>query len=140
MSAVVRCFIDRFFPNNDAGYTVTIAGLDYSGKTTLLYLLKQGEIVHTIPTMGSNIETIEASTASGRVLKFTGWDVGTGCANPRTITSLFAVHGEAMIWVVDISNLDYLRDNVEVLTSVLEDVDAYRLKDGVAAKDYPILM
>ena len=33
-------------------------GLDAAGKTTILYKLKLGEIVTTIPTIGFNVETV----------------------------------------------------------------------------------
>jgi len=46
-------------------------GLDAAGKTTLLYILKLGEIQTIIPTIGFNVETVEF-----RNLKFTVWDVG----------------------------------------------------------------
>jgi GTPase SAR1 family protein len=32
-----------------------ILGLDAAGKTTIIYKLKLGEIVSTIPTIGSNV-------------------------------------------------------------------------------------
>ena len=34
-------------------------GLDAAGKTTILYKLKLGEIVTTIPTIGFNVESVE---------------------------------------------------------------------------------
>jgi GTPase SAR1 family protein len=34
-------------------------GLDAAGKTTVLYKLKLGERVTTIPTIGFNVETVE---------------------------------------------------------------------------------
>ncbi|KAJ6526876.1 ADP-ribosylation factor family-domain-containing protein, partial [Mycena vulgaris] len=46
-------------------------GLDAAGKTTILYKLKVGEIVTTIPTIGSNVETVEYKNIS-----FTVWDIG----------------------------------------------------------------
>ena len=46
-------------------------GLDAAGKTTILYKLKLGEIVTTIPTIGFNVETVEY-----RNIAFTVWDVG----------------------------------------------------------------
>ncbi|KAI5611219.1 ADP-ribosylation factor 4, partial [Silurus asotus] len=46
-------------------------GLDAAGKTTILYKLKLGEIVTTIPTIGFNVETVEY-----RNICFTVWDVG----------------------------------------------------------------
>ena len=49
----------------------TYSGLDAAGKTTILYKLKLGEIVTTIPTIGFNVETVEYKNIS-----FTVWDVG----------------------------------------------------------------
>lgn len=39
-----------------------IWGLDAAGKTTILYKLKLGEVVTTIPTIGFNVETVEYKT------------------------------------------------------------------------------
>lgn len=46
-------------------------GLDNAGKTTILFKLKVGEIVHTIPTVGFNVDTLEYKNIS-----FTVWDIG----------------------------------------------------------------
>ncbi len=46
-------------------------GLDAAGKTTILYKLKLGEVVTTIPTIGFNVETVEYKN-----INFTCWDVG----------------------------------------------------------------
>eukprot|EP01084_Bolivina_argentea_P166287 288732_1 len=43
------------------GYSILIVGLDSAGKTTLLYKLKLGETVTTIPTIGFNVETVRYS-------------------------------------------------------------------------------
>lgn len=48
-----------------------MVGLDAAGKTTILYKLKLGEVVTTIPTIGFNVETVEYKNIS-----FTVWDVG----------------------------------------------------------------
>ncbi len=37
---------------------ILLLGLDAAGKTTVLYKLKLGEIVTTIPTIGFNVESI----------------------------------------------------------------------------------
>ncbi|KAL9327629.1 hypothetical protein ACSQ67_002632 [Phaseolus vulgaris] len=50
---------------------ILMVGLDAAGKTTILYKLKLGEIVTTIPTIGFNVETVEYKNVS-----FTVWDVG----------------------------------------------------------------
>ena len=36
------------------------SGLDAAGKTTILYKMKLGEVVTTIPTIGFNVETLMA--------------------------------------------------------------------------------
>ena len=38
---------------------MSIIILKWQGKTTILYKLKLGEIVTTIPTIGFNVETVE---------------------------------------------------------------------------------
>ena len=50
---------------------ILAVGLDAAGKTTILYQLKLGEVVTTIPTIGFNVETVEYKNIS-----FTVWDVG----------------------------------------------------------------
>lgn len=42
----------------------TKVGLDAAGKTTILYKLKLGEVVTTIPTIGFNVETVEYKNIS----------------------------------------------------------------------------
>ena len=49
---------------------ILMVGLDAAGKTTILYKLKLGEIVTTIPTIGFNVETVEYKNIS-----FTVWDL-----------------------------------------------------------------
>ena len=46
-------------------------GLDAAGKTTILYKLKLGQDVTTIPTVGFNVETVTYKN-----VKFNVWDVG----------------------------------------------------------------
>ena len=46
-------------------------GLDNAGKTTILFKLKMGEYVTTIPTVGFNVETVTYKN-----VKFNVWDVG----------------------------------------------------------------
>ena len=46
-------------------------GLDAAGKTTILYKLKLGEVLTSVPTIGFNVETVEYKR-----LKMSVWDVG----------------------------------------------------------------
>jgi tripartite motif-containing protein 23 len=50
---------------------VVTLGLDGSGKTSILFKLKQNEFVQSIPTIGFNVEALEYKN-----IKFTVWDVG----------------------------------------------------------------
>ena len=45
-----------------------MVGLDAAGKTTILYKLKLGEIVTTIPTIGFNVEVRGVGAQSPSVL------------------------------------------------------------------------
>ncbi|KAJ4967203.1 hypothetical protein NE237_019052 [Protea cynaroides] len=47
---------------------ILMVGLDAAGKTTILYKLKLGQIVNTIPTIGFNVETVGYKNVS-----FTVW-------------------------------------------------------------------
>ena len=57
---------------------ILMVGLDAAGKTTILYKLKLGEIVTTIPTIGFNVETVEA-----RFLLFQGKRTPSACLLAR---------------------------------------------------------
>ena len=74
MGSVIRRLIDRLYPDSQRPM-VTISELDYSRKTTLLYLLKLGQIVITIPSIGFNVETIDIKTSSSKPFRVTGWDI-----------------------------------------------------------------
>ena len=50
---------------------ILMLGLDGAGKTTILYKLKLGDNITTIPTIGFNVETLEYKN-----INFTVWDVG----------------------------------------------------------------
>ena len=50
---------------------ILMLGLDAAGKTTILYKLKLGEVIQSVPTIGFNVESVEYKN-----IKFTVWDVG----------------------------------------------------------------
>lgn len=70
-------------------------GLDAAGKTTILYKLKLGEIVTTIPTIGFNVETVEYKN-----ICFTVWDVG-GQDKIRPLWRHYFQNTQGFIFVVD---------------------------------------
>ena len=74
---------------------ILMVGLDAAGKTTILYKLKLGESVTTIPTIGFNVETVEYKN-----LKFTMWDVG-GQDKLRPLWRHYFQNTNGVIFVVD---------------------------------------
>jgi len=69
MGLAITKLFDRFFGKKDM--RILMLGLDAAGKTTILYKLKLGEVVSSVPTIGFNVETVEYKN-----IKFTVWDVG----------------------------------------------------------------
>lgn len=74
---------------------LSAVGLDAAGKTTILYKLKLGEIVTTIPTIGFNVETVEYKN-----ICFTVWDVG-GQDKIRPLWRHYFQNTQGLIFVVD---------------------------------------
>ncbi|XP_043960253.1 ADP-ribosylation factor-like 8 isoform X1 [Gambusia affinis] len=58
-----------YFCNQE--HKVIIVGLDNAGKTTILYQFLMNEVVHTSPTIGSNVEEIVVKNTH-----FLMWDIG----------------------------------------------------------------
>uniref|UniRef100_A0A8C2DM14 ADP-ribosylation factor n=1 Tax=Cyprinus carpio TaxID=7962 RepID=A0A8C2DM14_CYPCA len=90
-------------------------GLDAAGKTTVLYKLKLGEVVTTIPTIGFNVETVEYKNIS-----FAVWDVG-GQSKIRGLWKYYYQHTEGLIFVVDSSDHDRIETAAEELNAMLEE-------------------
>lgn len=84
---------DRLFGKKEM--RILMVGLDAAGKTTILYKLKLGEIVTTIPTIGFNVETVEYKNIS-----FTVWDVG-GQDKIRPLWRHYYQNTQGVIFVVD---------------------------------------
>uniref|UniRef100_A0A2K5C8S4 ADP ribosylation factor 1 n=1 Tax=Aotus nancymaae TaxID=37293 RepID=A0A2K5C8S4_AOTNA len=72
---------------------ILMVGLDAAGTTTILYKLKLGEIVTTIPTTGFNVETVEYKNIS-----FTVWDMG-GQDKIRPLWRHYFQNTQALIFV-----------------------------------------
>ena len=79
---------------------ILMVGLDAAGKTTILFKLKLGEVVTTIPTIGFNVETVEYKN-----LKFTMWDVG-GQDKLRPLWRHYFQNTNGVIFVVDSNDRD----------------------------------
>ena len=94
---------------------ILMVGLDAAGKTTILYKLKLGEVVTTIPTIGFNVETVEY-----RNISFTVWDVG-GQEKIRRLWRHYYTGSNGIIFVVDSNDRDRVDDVREELMRILSD-------------------
>ncbi|EMG47467.1 ARF1 ADP-ribosylation factor [Candida maltosa Xu316] len=101
---------------------ILMVGLDAAGKTTILYKLKLGEIVTTIPTIGFNVETVEYKNIS-----FTVWDVG-GQDKIRPLWRYYFQNTQGIIFVVDSNDRDRVNEAREELQSMINEDE---LKEAV---------
>ena len=94
---------------------ILMVGLDAAGKTTILYKLKLGEIVTTIPTIGFNVETVEYKNIS-----FTVWDVG-GQDKIRPLWRHYFQNTQGVIFVVDSNDRDRIGEAAEELQRIVNE-------------------
>ncbi|KAG8421356.1 Arf GTPase arf1, variant 2 [Metarhizium acridum] len=94
---------------------ILMVGLDAAGKTTILYKLKLGEIVTTIPTIGFNVETVEYKN-----IQFTVWDVG-GQDKIRPLWRHYFQNTQGIIFVVDSNDRDRVVEAREELQRMLNE-------------------
>lgn len=92
---------------------ILMVGLDAAGKTTILFKLKLGEVVTTIPTIGFNVETVEYKN-----LKFTMWDVG-GQDKLRPLWRHYFQNTNGVIFVVDSNDRDRIGQARDELQKML---------------------
>ncbi|KAH9524914.1 hypothetical protein Btru_028246 [Bulinus truncatus] len=94
---------------------ILMVGLDAAGKTTILYKLKLGEIVTTIPTIGFNVETVEYKNIS-----FTVWDVG-GQDKIRPLWRHYFQNTQGLIFVIDSNDRERIGEAREELMRMLNE-------------------
>ena len=98
MGLAISKLFDRIFGKKEM--RILMLGLDAAGKTTILYKLKLGEVVSSVPTIGFNVETVEYKN-----IKFTVWDVG-GQDKIRLLWRHYYQNTQGLIFVVDSSDKD----------------------------------
>ncbi|XP_013382791.1 ADP-ribosylation factor 4 [Lingula anatina] len=101
---------------------ILMVGLDAAGKTTILYKLKLGEVVTTIPTIGFNVETVEYKNIS-----FTVWDVG-GQDKIRPLWRHYFQNTQGLIFVVDSNDRERIQEAKEELGKMLQEDE---LRDAI---------
>ncbi|CAH8535273.1 unnamed protein product [Heterobilharzia americana] len=94
---------------------ILMLGLDAAGKTTILYRLKLGSSVSTIPTVGFNVETVTYKN-----VKFNVWDVG-GQEKIRPLWRHYFTGSQGLIFVVDSSDRDRIEEARQELHRIAND-------------------
>lgn len=100
---------------------ILMVGLDAAGKTTILYKLKLGEIVTTVPTIGFNVETVEYKN-----IAFTVWDVG-GQDKIRPLWRHYFQNTQGLIFVVDSNDRERV---LEVRDELMRMLNEDELRDA----------
>jgi len=111
MGLSISTLLSRLFAKKQM--RILMVGLDAAGKTTILYKLKLGEIVTTIPTIGFNVETVEYKNIS-----FTVWDVG-GQDKIRPLWRHYYQNTQGLIYVVDSSDKERIAESKDELHKML---------------------
>ncbi|XP_028986804.1 ADP-ribosylation factor-like protein 14 [Betta splendens] len=96
---------------------VLILGLDNAGKSTLLYRLKHRASACTVPTIGFNVEMLEARR-NRKPIALTLWDVG-GQGKMREHWPSFHADTAAVVFVVDSSDRGRLNEARRELENTL---------------------
>ncbi|XP_078366570.1 ADP-ribosylation factor 6-like [Oculina patagonica] len=105
--------LSKIFGNKEM--RILMLGLDAAGKTTILYKLKLGQSVTTIPTVGFNVETV-----SYKNIKFNVWDVG-GQDKIRPLWRHYYNGTQGLIFVVDCADLDRIDEARTELHRIVND-------------------
>ncbi|KAK7819728.1 hypothetical protein U0070_012334 [Myodes glareolus] len=111
MGLTISSLFSRLFGKKQM--RILMVGLDAAGKTTILYKLKLGEIVTTIPTIGFNVETVEYKN-----ICFTVWDVG-GQDKIRPLWRHYFQNTQGLIFVVDSNDRERIQEGAAVLQKML---------------------
>uniref|UniRef100_A0A8C7Z0R6 ADP-ribosylation factor 4 n=1 Tax=Oryzias sinensis TaxID=183150 RepID=A0A8C7Z0R6_9TELE len=111
MGLTISSLFSRLFGKKQM--RILMVGLDAAGKTTILYKLKLGEIVTTIPTIGFNVETVEYKN-----ICFTVWDVG-GQDKIRPLWRHYFQNTQGLIFVVDSNDRERVAESAEELSKMV---------------------
>uniref|UniRef100_A0A8C5LWF7 ADP-ribosylation factor-like protein 11 n=1 Tax=Leptobrachium leishanense TaxID=445787 RepID=A0A8C5LWF7_9ANUR len=94
---------------------VVMMGLDFSGKSTILYKLKINQTVETFPTVGFNVESLEMA----KNVSVTIWDVG-GQDKLRSNWKEYLEDTDVLIFVIDSSDVSRIPDAACELLAVVK--------------------
>ncbi|XP_038066337.1 ADP-ribosylation factor-like protein 4A [Patiria miniata] len=89
---------------------VVLLGLDFSGKTTILYRLKLDEFINAVPTFGFNVEKLQSRHGQSKGARFKFWDAG-GSEKLRPLWKSYTRATDAIIYVVDSSDRERFEES-----------------------------
>jgi len=95
--------------------SIVMVGLDAAGKTSILYSLKLGQAVTTMPTIGFNVETLSRGSLNMKI-----WDVG-GQSKIRRSWRHFSTGAVGIIFVVDSTDHERMEEAREELHNLLRE-------------------
>ncbi|KAK8073233.1 hypothetical protein PG994_004132 [Apiospora phragmitis] len=118
-------------------------GLDAAGKTTILYKLKLGQDVTTIPTVGFNVETVTYKN-----VKFNVWDVG-GQDKIRPLWRHYFSGTQGLIFVIDSADRARIDEAKQELHRIINDremkdslllvfANKQDIKEGRSPRPFPL--
>mmetsp|Transcript_12511 Transcript_12511/g.38203 ORF Transcript_12511/g.38203 Transcript_12511/m.38203 type:complete len:180 (-) Transcript_12511:166-705(-) len=113
MGGAISKLVESLFGKREV--RILMLGLDNAGKTSILYRLKDGAHIKTVPTIGFNVETLEINNIQMQV-----WDLG-GQASIRPYWRSYYQRQEAIIFVVDSTDTERLAVAKDELLSILEE-------------------
>ncbi|KAI6214459.1 hypothetical protein M3Y94_00270800 [Aphelenchoides besseyi] len=94
---------------------ILMLGLDASGKTSILYRLKLGQSIKSIPTVGFNVETVQYKN-----MKLDIWDVGDN-TKIRPLWRHYYHASQALIFVVDAADRERIDEARTELHRIIND-------------------
>jgi small GTP-binding protein len=121
MGAFFTKLFDKWMPKTPM--RILMVGLDAAGKTTVLYKLKLGEVLTTIPTIGFNVETVEYKN-----VEFTVWDIG-GQQKIRALWRHYYENSQGIIFVVDSNDQKRIDQAEDCDTSAKEELHRMLAED-----------
>ena len=111
---------------------IVMTGLDAAGKTTILYKLKLGEVVVTVPSIGVNVETVTYKNITFTVveLQYHKW--------ARKQYEQFYERAQAVIFVVDSNDRDRIDDTSNASMNAKDEL--HRVMGKESMTEVPLLI
>jgi small GTP-binding protein len=102
-------------------FRIIMIGLDNAGKTQILYKLKLGDTIVTVPTIGFNVETVTHGSVDLVV-----WDIG-GQDRLRVLWKHYTDGINGLIYVIDSSDRERITEAIECLSKELTAPHMYKV-------------